>query len=682
MTRPTHDGEVVGTILVHNTTQHHNRSVATCRIPLAEGRFSPEVSRLHLWAGTSVGVGTVAGARWPDGSPRYLDVQVPVSVKPLDLKHIDLVATADAPETFRVPRAMAGALRGLELSLVVGDEVVPITGGPAEAIGEETGLLRTYRYRVRARNHPIWVELYGTLTSGQMLVRFDLDWGYSPGEGTDRPLTWDLPEVSFSVKGAVLALDHAEAKALDWVRSKDQTSNLVTLMGPGALAAGQSQSIRGRLLLWSSDTETNPWASLIRPEQIETLLSERERPLFCRSVGADWVQSRAFGPFGDLLPKQTPSEEEVVESGFQHWERMEDMPWEAPRLGCLARPSSTGSQEDFGILKLRREILSDATWPWLLIDRAVRQEACRPTHEREKDVSPVTSANRPDWQLTSGRPNKAIHRTVDALWYQTRSAFRPARTRGGMEWRPHDGEHWSINYLAGYAMLTGDPWAVRECHHKAELWLAEFNTYRHRGDWPPPARLVGRTLKAGCWLWLVTGRGDIRKAVKHWAEHHHIEWSKRVGELQIFAERGSWWAPWEESEAAAGFAAVYRCMGIASAAHISKIIAEAVVEYGIGYLDGRVVAAYHPPIHKPDGSLWTAQSESDLREHASISLTRWCVPAMVIAWVRGRTEGVRERAKLLLIEFLGIHTAPAAEIWDWLALEGFDLERLWEESGG
>ena len=80
----------------------------------------------------------------------------------------------------------------------------------------------------------------------------------------------------------------------------------------------------------------------------------------------------------------------------------------------------------------------------------------------------------------------------------------------GRTYRGHDSQHLSINYLCGFALATGDRMAMLECEHHAELWLSEFTFDSGTGnDKPGVARAIGRSLAAGCWLWLVTGRTDI-----------------------------------------------------------------------------------------------------------------------------------------------------------------------------
>lgn len=678
MTAPAHPGDLLGTLTVHNPAGHRHVGYATCVLPLAQGRLPAAHGDVYPVVGDyGAGCGVPLGGFWPDGTARYLCVEVPVAVDAREEVWVSLHLGESLP-VFKPHPKLAAVLNPsrMAIQLLVGEETVDLL--PRVALSEQTPCSQTWVARARAENSPVWVELVATIHTGALHAAFSLQWGYSPpSDGNLHPLTRAIPPIQLRVAGAAVAIQHAPARVLSSVQDEATFSETLLLFHGGSLAAGQAPALAGTLLFWHPSVVND-----VSIGDTETLMAVRESPLIVRATAATWLESAAWGPFGELIPSRTPLRDAVLADAAAQHSKLDDDPWETPARGCYPNPGRTGEQADFGVCKLRREILSGATLPLRLVHRSVLQEGCRPTHEREHDVSPVTFANHPAWLLTSGRSSEAIARgKIDHLQYAHTTPLRSMPAPSGAPWSGHDPEHWSINYLVGYALLTGDRTAVAECEHKAELWLAEFNHGPLRGRWGAPARAIGRSLAAGCWLWLVTGRADLRVAVEAHAVYFRQVWKENGGAgqpLPVVSPRvfdhmdGKRWSPWEEACAATGLLMVHHLWGTPGILGLAVTIAETVMTNGIGIVDGRVVAGYWPPVQQADGTPWSAQDPGALEDNGTgDEITGWTMPAVVIAALHGRSDAVRDRARGLLSDYTAGRDGDAG-VWDWVAVSGVE----------
>ena len=83
------------------------------------------------------------------------------------------------------------------------------------------------------------------------------------------------------------------------------------------------------------------------------------------------------------------------------------------------------------------------------------RDRCRPVHFYETDASPVDPANHPDWVVWNGRTHWHGDVSKDRLG---KPVPEPRSEAHG--WTGKDRQHWSSNYLAAYALLTGSHWAT------------------------------------------------------------------------------------------------------------------------------------------------------------------------------------------------------------------------------
>ena len=154
------------------------------------------------------------------------------------------------------------------------------------------------------------------------------------------------------------------------------------------------------------------------------------------------------------------------------------------------------------------------------------------------------------------------------------------------KWVGHDTEHLSINFLAATALLTGDRFAREEVDHHALLYLTGFT--HGTGSWndtPGPARKVGRSTLAAIWIWLVTGREDVRQRVIDRVDDVAAHMSQTGSPIPVVAPRG-YWSVWEEGNAVTGIAAVHHNFGTPAALDIVYTVSQSVTMRAGGVIAG------------------------------------------------------------------------------------------------
>lgn len=368
---------------------------------------------------------------------------------------------------------------------------------------------------------------------------------------------------------------------------------VVPLLGAEVFGDAQGFAWAGSFLQYADVEAHSPAA--------ETLLAEMQAPAQLMVEGASWAP--LWGPFG-VVPRLNPEEdrperghgvEAAVEShrGFLAHVARPRGPWEAVPLGLNPRAGSTGDQQDFGVSKLG-PALSVRGGNALHLEEAlfsVLAEAQRPTHFREADGSKVRAAEHPLWVVWSGRthyhPDVSRDRLGKPPWF-------PVYEDHG--WSGKDNQHWSSLNLCGLYQLTGSHLLRSLIEDEVELYLAgQTVDPRLPTTGRDAPRAVGRTLLTACWLWLCTGREDLRKrildrvrvSVAAAPAFGKPEWQVRVLEWngpdgRVLGGRWPFWVAWNEALATPGLWAVHRLFGAqdGTARQLAKMSAYSVVRYG------------------------------------------------------------------------------------------------------
>lgn len=626
-------GPPVAAVELLNTTKQGGWTVADVVVPVPRGKAftAPNL----VTAGGRLCQTEPMGARWPDGSLRCIHVDVPVYVRAGERRTEMLSLWTGILRPHTPALIVRQRLPQLRVWFYARGQYLLFTN---PVLVEKGPLVHVYRSRVRAKNSCIWAELRTLVYHDVPHVRFYLQWGNS--NPVRRELHEDPGEVSLAVRGADVVVDEEAAKIRQRRPPTSGGGVDLSLHSEGYLADGQAQCFEGRFV----------FAGAMPPR--------------VRAIAHGWVSSNAFGPFGELLP------EAKVDAA--RWQKriaadaigQRKDPWAAPLHGCNPDPSNTGDQADFGVVVMREDVLGADPSRLESIARSVYQEWCRPTHFRELDLRPVTLKNHPNLITLAGRPHWPAGPRIDTLGKPRRylDAKKIAADPKGRPFRGHDAEHLSLNYLCAFALTTGDRLARLECEHMTELWLAEFT--HNSGTFNDPAgsaRAVGRSLQAGCWLWLVTGRNDLAVRIAQRVGAVRAQLSKPRNPVTaalpyVLTPRwsrklGYYWPAWEEAIAATGLAAVHALFQWQEAGVLAATLSDNIVRHGIGFASPGWRVGYQLPfvtsLGVPYVSLldpWFGQMQA-----AGSGLTLWTLPAIILAarysqdpatrWLAGRMFG-------------------------------------------
>ena len=489
---PTRDAETVGQVQLVNRAAHPRRDIVTTVVPFAEGAYTGQplaVDGKHAHAAPF-------GARWPDGTWRYVRLTFPHAIGAQERLLVDVTDGQGTVPPFRLADSIVGGGQ-LVFGLVAGGNA----SSPAAAFWgweciEANPLAKTFRARLRLPTTPVWGEL-------TIEFRHDLDhvrWWLTVGAAdmTRSEQSYNLPPLWFVVRGPEVAMWHAPYKQIEKRVLDPWTA--IELDAGGKWGDGQGIANTGTFLF-----DPGPGGDL------ETLDAERTgEPL--HAVSSSWAQTGAYGAWGYVRgppPGSALNSTAAVQrflSDYGRHTKRDPFGWCAH--GCAPDPNGTGSQTDFSATPMQMEALG---FPTRLhsVGLSVLQNAARPTHLRTADGSPYLFTDHPevllwhsvvDHRITGNKLGKS--RTLN--WSDCRStAFGKW---GGLGW-----EHWSVQYLTHYAMLTGDRWALEECQHHAELLLGTMHTNSASPvlNSMGASRAVGRMMHSGTMLYLVTGRQDL-----------------------------------------------------------------------------------------------------------------------------------------------------------------------------
>lgn len=571
----------VGGIQIKNITPFARRDVVTTVLPFAEGTYRGEPLKLTSgpYAGRQLQSAPM-GARWPDGSVRFARVYVPVDIAAGTVANRSVAIGQGTQVPFQWDPAVSAGAGRLSIALKVGSSLLRF--GPWELL-ENGPSVNVWRARGRVPGTPFWADVWLEFGSNLPFARFWLHYGDS--DPTDPEVLHHVGEVRLIVTGPGVMLRHEVDKVSDRRTVGDLTSLQIE---PGSRwCDGESQAMKGILLFAGGNLGTG--------------LAILQWPTF--AMADSWESSGAFGPWGylpGLPPNETP--QSAGRRAIRDYRSHRTGPWAWPVLGCLPGPNTTGDQMDFSAMVCTAEAAGIAIERMHAVERSVLREACRPTHYRNADGSPLQTSKIANLTLWHGRPH--WRSTIEKLGKSRQvTAADPHRERN-MAWWGHDREHWSVNYLTTLAMLTGERWAIEECHHKCELWLSEVRV-RSRSpglNGMGAARDVGRTLQAGSMLWLVTGRDDMRTRIFERITVVENSWvgrnvsphrpavrrnpdGRNLGGLYPFA------MPWQQAIGTVGLDAVAQTFGDTRARTLADLWALNVAGFGIFPKAGRLQAA-------------------------------------------------------------------------------------------
>lgn len=467
----------------------------------------------------------------------------------------------------------------------------------------------------------------------------------------------------------------------------------VELLGPGVFGDAQGFAWVGSFLQYADVEPHSPAA--------ETLLAEMQAPAQLMVEGSSW--GPLWGPFG-VVPKLNPAEDrperghgEVAAAerhqGFLALAARPRGPWEPVPLGLNPHAGSTGDQQDFGASKLAPALAVRGGNPLHLEEAlfSVIAEAQRPTHFREADGSKVRAAGHPLWVVWSGRthyhPDVSKDRLGKPPWFPT------FEDHG---WSGKDNQHWSSLNLCGLYQLTGSHLLRSLIEDEVELYLAgQTVDPRLPTTGRDAPRAIGRTLLTACWLWLCTGRADlkqrildrVRVSVAAAPAFQRPDWPVRTLERngpdgRVLGGRWPFWVAWNEALAAPGLWAVHRLFGAedGTARALAKMSAYTVVRYGFFRRSGetwwRIANGVRYLVDADEGKALPAEAYDDPTqvEDAGGGFLPWAYGAakvaLRIAQEDGDAEDVLERAGAIVGQIEASRQAERGftRFDEWLAL--------------
>lgn len=573
----------VGNVKLVNITGYDRRDVVTVVHPFPESTYRGEP--LVVVDGPYTGVAaqhTQLGASWPDGSWRHALVHVPARLGPRETAVRSLATGNGARPAFQWTNAVAVGAARFSLSMRIGTNLVSL--GPWKLM-ENGHLVNAWRARARVPNTTFWIEAWLEFGSGLDHARFWLHYGNS--DPRDPDVTHAVGPIDLIVTGVAVRLRFESDKALSRNTTGDVT--VMRLEQGSTWADGESQALKGVLLFIGGHGPT--------------LRAETEWPVFAGSL--EWQATGTFGPWG-FLPDPPPGEtpQTIAARAVSDWKahnRGIGDPWAAPVLGCLPTPGGTGDQADFSAVVATAGALGHLE-RLHAIGRSVYREACRPTHLRNADASPLAIGADPSILLWNGRPDHRI--TRNKLGKSRGLAGGEGHYGNGISWWGRDRQHWSCNYLAFYALLTGDRWARHECEHLVELWLGEM---RIRSGSPVldgmgAPRGAGRTLQAAAHLYLVTGRNDLATRARERVTVTENGWTGRntsphrpaganAPDGRNLGGQYSFTMPWQDGLGACGLDAIGHVLRHQPAIDLAALWARDMQEHGIFPLNTRLTAA-------------------------------------------------------------------------------------------
>ncbi|MHC4921957.1 MAG: hypothetical protein ACYTKC_20515 [Planctomycetota bacterium] len=634
-------GPVTGQVLtVQNLAPMARREWACAAVPFARGA-TKAAPKLHV-----AGVPTIwqpFGARWPDGSWRQALCFFPVEIDRLAEQRLKLEPGKGPllPKIEWLPPKV-------ELTVVLQQGERELSARPVFVRHLEQNPARWVAlHRCRIGNSGLVCEMILATYVGQEHQEIDLAVFFSDPTTKDMMRHVDLLQVR--TKGMQLNLRHARRTgvSIEHVAGGSQ----VTLLKNTHLADGQGVRRTGVLV---------PALKGDGSLRDRTLQAATVCPLL---AATRWNDSGAFGPVG-YVPALPPwlSERSVRgamarrHARFVQSSKHAGGPFHNFGLGLAKFAGQSGSQADFGVVKLTPVATTGLPSFLLEVELSVLQEACRPVHFLERDGSPVEVRNHPEWRVWTGRTHWHGSVSKDRLG---KPCPEPKYDTHG--WTGKDRQHWSSNYLCAFYLLTGKHWALREIQNEVRLFMAgQLVDSGTPVDDSGAPRGAGRAMMAGCWLYLCTGDPALLQRLHdRMSKVHKKSWyGARFGadKVRPMALHGpdrrylgdkKVWLPWQDHLAALGFAAFWRMTGNEDARMLAEALAMNAVRYGWHVFPDGPLTAY--------GMQWNSDG----------GLAMWSVPAVEVARqaAKQRGDGKLEARATMLLELLRRGRRPRRDGW-------------------
>ncbi|MEZ5963881.1 MAG: hypothetical protein R3F56_08565 [Planctomycetota bacterium] len=658
-------------VVAQNLAPHARDEWASAVLPFARGEVAADARpERHL-----DGLATVwqpFGARWPDGSWRQALCLFRAPLEPLGERHLSLIEGSGPPLPDE-PVTLPADLR-LECVLRVAGATTEAPLARVETL--EANAARTVElWRGRVGDSGLLCE--AILTAWRDQPHLDADVGVFFSDPRLASMAIGIDDLAVRSHGLALVLRHDRLFGVSTTENGDRDGSTCSLLRACQLGDGQGIRRTGVLV--------PPFAAL-DAQSAKTMLAA----VLCPVLAATdrWTETGTWGAFG-VVPAADPDRANVHalrarlaqrHAAFVRGETAArgDAFWGGP-LGPTRNPSQTGDQLDFAVAKLGVVAGTGFPSPLYEVEASVLQEACRPVHFFEADGAPVRSERHPQWVVWSGRTHWHCQVSADRLG---KPCPEPRFERNG--WYGKDREHWSSNYAAGLCLLTGAHWLRRELQNETELFLAgETIDPSLTTSGAGAARGVGRTLLAGCWLYLCTGDARLWRRIGERLEHVIAPaWSYRTDDparvrplmvcdpdARMLDGQHRYWNPWQEAIAVMGLGAVHRLTGDARARELAAGLGTNVVRHGFKVDEREAVIATAivwrdgAPIPEPE---LLAGDKAVVVWSYGTAFSEWALPAVALTAIYAAEDGdeaTAARAREIL-DRLRRKPSPRLPEWD------------------
>ena len=660
-------------IVLQNLSPFARRQGVAVVVPFAPGVAS---TNPHLTAGDYHTAWQPFGARWPDRSWRQALCLFQAEVPRLSELRIPLLAgnrtLSDEPIPMPEATITFVARRGKSIDRVEAVRIRDL---------EKNSMRRVELRRARIGKSGLVAELIVTAWRDQLHADISLAVFFS--DPTSKAMQRRFDEISVECRGMGIVLRHPGHLG---VRQKmTPYGSRCVLLQNRALGDGQGLRRVGAMV-------PPPNGDRVRDETLQAVAAA---PLL---AATSWRDTGAFGPFGVvpappwwLAGNKLRMHFAARHKEFTSRERPGGDPFGVGPHGLQRMAGQTGDQDDFGVCKLSPVAWSGVPSMLLEVEASVVQEACRPVHFYETDATPVDPANHPDWVVWNGRTHWHGDVSKDRLG---KPVPEPRSEAHG--WTGKDRQHWSSNYLAAYALLTGAHWARLELENEARLYLAgqTLNPKQSTSNAGAP-RGAGRVALTASWNLCVTDNSKLRERMdqrmdrvyfKQWLGRNFKQ--DRVRPMAISGPdprllhgKHKFWNPWQDATAAVGFAAQYFMTNNARARELAEALAVNVVKHGwlIDERGNQIAMAMRWLQGAPfTDKQWRSRDETLVQWSFGTAYSEWSIGAVEIARVVAERDGDKEvvrKAKAIQKTWRKNRQRPAA---GYPHLSGFDRFGEWD----
>lgn len=579
----------LGTATIRNDSQFNRQGMVEWNHPVALGAVRPGDPITITEDGSYVRADwSPHGDLYPDGSAKRVRVNYRTTMAALTTRTVEVSKSSSGvvPGSFTYP---AHFLSDFELALfhhtqAANGALVFNAQNPFSVRRGNGGNSEVWTWYGRIPNTPMWAELEVEPIHGMQHAHFTLWTGHHDITQTRNEFTPTGNGIAFRMRRGE-PLVRWQGLKVSWIFGpRYQTgydpslfaSGFIGRLVPGNQKIGHGQSTCIKGVIQFSDPDPAAGSLLLR-----TILAEQERPM--TAISDEWVNfPELYMPCGQIAQRpahiaQSANLDVVV--ALQEGHSPGANPFFFPLIGQAPDCNRAGDQQDFRA-SFGSALIREGD-PRLLhaMQRDAYQEACRPQNFREADPSlPIRSAARPNlinWrsQPFCNDPNDPGRQSPEQLgripcYSPDINGARAPFGSGSLPWDGRRRQHYSMNVINAYAMLTGDRWATRWLDTVADNWLQDMidpsntslSVFAAGVDSP---RGIGRPYQSLCQVYFNTGRADVRARLSRRLDGliqnvPTIQGNTPVSALYVRGPEvgnimvGDYYSPWEDGIAIGG----------------------------------------------------------------------------------------------------------------------------------